>query len=137
MQEAMTERRTINMTPKMRTRIQQLVEKHPADITEADLIRQAIRDYLDRQEDIVGSRAHFRKAFQNRIDLFQDEVAFHLQVIVALIAHGFAAMLPVFTEETVTAEELIQAAIVAAQQNAAFVQAQIDAIRHDQSHHRR
>ena len=45
-----TIRRSVAMTPQMRARLQQLVEKDPRDVTEADLIRQAIRDYLDHQE---------------------------------------------------------------------------------------
>jgi len=56
------------MTPAMRARLQQLLDNETRDVTEADLIRQAIREYLDRQEDITGSRAHFRKSFQARID---------------------------------------------------------------------
>jgi len=63
-----TARRSVAMTPQMRQRLQQLLEKETRDVTEADLIRQAIREFLDRQEDITGSRAHFRKAFRTRID---------------------------------------------------------------------
>lgn len=124
-----TARRSVAMTPQMRQRLQQLLEKQTRDVTEADLIRQAIREYLDRQEDIVGSRAHFRKAFQDRIDELQDDVEFHLHVIIALIAHGLAVMLPIFTEQPITTLELIQAAIVSAQQNAESIRSQIDLVR--------
>ncbi|MEP0761707.1 MAG: hypothetical protein HRF48_03125, partial [Chloroflexota bacterium] len=88
-----------------------------------------IREYLDRQEDIAGSKAHFRKTFQARLDELQADLEFHLHLITALLAHGLAVMLPVFTEQPITASELIQAAIVAAQQNAAAIRAQIDAVR--------
>ena len=123
-----TIKRSVVMTPQMRARLQQLVEKDPRDITESDLLRQAIREYLDRQEDITGSQAHFRKGFRDRIDELQDDLEFHLHVIIALIAHGLAVMLPIFTEQPITATELIQAAIVAAQQNAAAIQSQIDMV---------
>lgn len=59
-----TVRRSVAMTPQMRARLQQLLEKETRDVTEADVIRQAIREFLDRQEDITGSRAHFRKTFR-------------------------------------------------------------------------
>ncbi len=124
-----TARRTITMTPQLQARLRQVAETGPRDITEADLIRQAIREFLDRQEDIVGSRAHFRKTFQERIDTLDDALTFRLDVLLALLAHGLAVMLPVFTEQPITAGELIQAAIVAAQHNAAAIQAQIDAVR--------
>lgn len=61
MSASKTVRRSIAMTPQLRARLQQLLEQETRDITEADLIRQAIREFLDRQEDITGSRAHFRK----------------------------------------------------------------------------
>ena len=129
MRATKTVRRSVAMTPQLRARLQQLIDQQDKEITEAEIIRQAIREYLDRQEDITGSKAHFRKTFQVRIDELQDDLEFHLQVIIALLAHGLAVMLPVFTEQPVTPLELIQAAIVAAQQNATAIQAQMDAVR--------
>jgi len=122
-------RRSVAMTPQLRARLQQLIDQQDKEITEAEIIRQAIREYLDRQEDITGSKAHFRKTFQVRIDELRDDLEFHLQVIIALLAHGLAVMLPVFTEQPVTPLELIQAAIVSAQQNADSLRSQIDMVR--------
>lgn len=124
-----TARRTINMTPQLQARLRQVAETGPRDITEADLIRQAIREFLDRQEDIAGSKAHFRKTFQERIDVLETTLSFRLDILLALVAHGLAIMLPVFTEQPITPLELIQAAIISAQHNAAAIRAQIDAVR--------
>ncbi|HQE19940.1 MAG TPA: hypothetical protein PK607_15685 [Aggregatilineales bacterium] len=129
MRATKTVRRSVAMTPQLRARLQQLIDQQDKEITEAEIIRQAIREYLDRQEDITGSKAHFRKTFQVRIDELQDDLEFHLQVIIALLAHGLAVMLPVFTEQPVTPLELIQAAIVSAQQNADSLRSQIDMVR--------
>ena len=129
MSSSKTARRSVAMTPQMRQRLHQLLEKQPRDVTEADLIRQAIREYLDRQEDIVNSRAHFHKVFRDRIDELQEDLEFYLHVNIALIAHGLAVMLPVFTEQPITALELIQASIVTAQQNAESTRAQINVVR--------
>ena len=125
-----TVRRSVAMTPQMRTRLQQLLEKETRDVTEADLIRQAIREFLDRQEDITGSRAHFRKTFRTRIDDLEATLAFRVDVLIALVAHGLAVILPVFTEQPITSEELVQAAIIAAAQNAHSLQEHISAV-HD------
>lgn len=124
-----TVRRSVAMTPQMRTRLQLLLEKETRDVTEADVIRQAIREFLDRQEDITGSRAHFRKTFQTRIDDLETSLTFRVDVLIALVAHGLAVMLPVFTEQPITADELIQAAIIAAAQNTKTLQEQISAVR--------
>jgi len=124
-----TARRSVAMTPQMRQRLQQLLEKETRDVTEADLIRQAIREFLDRQEDIAGSRAHFRQTFRTRIDDLESAVDFRIDVLIALVAHGLAVMLPVFTEHSITPDELIQAAIVAAAQNTQTLQEHIRAVR--------
>jgi Arc/MetJ-type ribon-helix-helix transcriptional regulator len=109
-----TTRRSVAMTPQLRARLQQLLAKQGKDVTEANLIRQAIHEFLDRQEDITGSRAHFRKTFQERIDTLETALSFRLDILLALVAHWLAVLLPVFTELPITAEELIQAAIVTA-----------------------
>jgi Arc/MetJ-type ribon-helix-helix transcriptional regulator len=129
MPASQTVRRSVAMTPQLRAHLQQLLAKQGKDVTEADLIRQAIREFLDRQEDITGSRAHFRKTFQTRIDTLEAALTFRLDVLLALVAHGLAVMLPVFTEQPITATELIQAAIVAAARDAESLQQQVDAVR--------
>jgi predicted DNA-binding protein len=124
-----TIRRSIAMTPAMRARLHQLLEKETRDVTEADLIRQAIREYLDQQEDITGSRAHFRKSFQARINDLDSALTFRLDMLLALVAHGLAVMLPVFTEQPITAADLLQAAIIAAAQDAESIRQQIATVR--------
>ena len=124
-----TVRRSVAMTPQLRARLQQLIDQQDKEITEAELIRQAIREYLDRQEGITGSKTHFRKVFRDRIDELQDDLEFRLYVIIALLAHGLAVMLPVFTEQPITTLELIQAAIVSAQQDREAIRIQIDTVR--------
>jgi hypothetical protein len=87
-QDAMpkTIRRSISMTPEMRDRLMLLASKQPRDTTEADIIRDAIRAYLDNQADIIGSRKHFQKSLQARVDLLEEGVAFHLNVLIYLVA---------------------------------------------------
>ena len=74
--------RSITMTQEMRDRLALLVSKQPRDTTEADLIREAIRLYLDNQEDIIGSRKHFQKSLQDRLDKLESAFAFHLNVLI-------------------------------------------------------
>ncbi|MBI5957348.1 MAG: hypothetical protein HY866_01340 [Chloroflexi bacterium] len=110
-----TVRRSVAMTPQMRQRLQQLLDKQEREITEADLIRQAIHEFLDRQGDFISSRAHFTKTFQGRIDDLQADLTFHLDMLLVLLAYGLEIILPVFTEKPVTAVDLITTAIQVAQ----------------------
>lgn len=79
-----TVRRSITMTQEMRDRLLLLASKQPRDVTEADLIRQSIRRFLDEQEDITGSRRHFQKSFRQRIDQLESALAFQMTVLLYL-----------------------------------------------------
>jgi predicted DNA-binding protein len=81
-----TVRRSITMTPEMRDRLALLVSKHPRSTTEAAMIREAVRRFLDEQENLAGSRRHFQKSMQDRLDRLESTLAFHLNVLIYLVA---------------------------------------------------
>jgi predicted DNA-binding protein len=114
-----TVRRSISMTQEMRDRLALLVSKQPRDTTEADLIREAIRLYLDNQEDLIGSRKHFQKSLQDRLDRLESTFAFHLNVLVYLLA----------TLEPEGSPERIADAIIAARRDGETLLAQMNAVR--------
>lgn len=120
--------RSITMTEEMRSRLQQLVNKHGRDYTESDLIREALRLYLDEQEDIIGSRRHFQKSFQDRLDRLEHAQSFHLNVALHVLAAGLAVILTALTKDKVTASQLIRNGIIAARRDNALT-AQIAAVR--------
>lgn len=114
-----TVRRSITMTQEMRDRLALLVSKQKRDTTEADLIREAIRRYLDEQEDLAGSRRHFQKTFQDRLDRLEMALAFHLNVLIYLLA----------ALEPDNSHELIADAIIAARRDGETLMAQMKAVR--------
>lgn len=107
-------RRSLSMTHDMRDRLAQLVSKQPRNITEADLIRQAIREYLDEQEDLIGSRKHFQKSLRERVDQLEATLSFHLNVLIYLLASD---------------ETQLREAIIATKENGETLLAQIKAVR--------
>jgi predicted DNA-binding protein len=114
-----TVRRSITMTQEMRDRLALLVSKQPRDTTEADLIREAIRRYLDEQADLAGSRRHFQKTLQDRIDRLETALTFHLNVLIYLLA----------ALEPDNSHEQIADAIIAARRDGATLLAQMKAVR--------
>ncbi len=111
--------RSITMTQEMRDRLVLLVSKQPRDTTEADVIREAIRLYLDNQEDIIGSRKHFQKSLQERLDKLDSALAFHLNVLIYLLA----------AIEPEGSPERIADAIIAARRDGETLLAQMRAVR--------
>jgi hypothetical protein len=102
------------MTQEMQDRLALLVSKYPRDFTEADLIREALRMYLDEQEDLIGSRKHFQKSLRERFDQLEAALAFQLNVLIYLLA----------TDET-----HLRDAIIAAKQDGETLLAQMKAVR--------
>lgn len=109
-----TIRRSISMTQEMRDRLALLVSKHPRDMSESDLIREAIRMYLDEQEDLISSRKHFQKSLRDRVDQLESALAFQLNVLIHLLA---------------TDEASLRNAIISTKQNGKTLLAQMKAVR--------
>jgi len=81
-----TVRRSISMTPEMRDLLAQIAAKHGRDVTENDLIRDAIRHYVDQQSDVVGSRRHFQRSLQARLDRLESTLTFQMLMLTFLLA---------------------------------------------------
>jgi len=61
-----TNRLTVHITQAMDHRLEQIASQR--DESKAEIARAALRAYLDEQEDLIGSRRHFTKMFQRRVD---------------------------------------------------------------------
>jgi vesicle coat complex subunit len=53
----------------MDNRLEQIASQR--DEPKAEVVRSALRAYLDEQEDLIGSRKHFTKMFQRRVDYLE------------------------------------------------------------------
>ena len=59
-------RLSVQVTKAMDDRLEQVARGR--DEAKSEVIRAALRAFLDEQEDVIGSRKHFTKAFGRRID---------------------------------------------------------------------
>ncbi|MCC6615297.1 MAG: ribbon-helix-helix protein, CopG family [Anaerolineae bacterium] len=81
-----TVRRSISMTPEMRDLLAQIAAKRGREVNENDIIRDAIRQYLDQQADVVGSRRHFQRSLQARLDRLENTLTFQMLMLTFLLA---------------------------------------------------
>ena len=114
-----TVRRSISMTPEMHDLLAQLAAKQGRDVKEVDLIREAIRQYLDGEAAVVGSRRHFQKTLQARLDRLETKLTFQMHILIYLLA-------AVLGDESGHA---IEEAIVTAKRDGESLLAQIAAVR--------
>ena len=71
-------RLSVQVTAAMDARLEQIARSR--DEAKAEVVRAALRAFLDQQEDVIGSRKHFTKAFGQRIDRVEQ----FLSIILAL-----------------------------------------------------
>ncbi len=135
-----TVQRTIYLTPAMWDQLSQLSQKRERDCNENVLIREAIRAYLDNQADLLGSRRHFQKSFQDRTDLLENNLhraltrdsqmlQFYLLILIQLAAFGLAHLIALVTRKEITPQQLIEKAIIDARKEQALLMAQVESVR--------
>jgi len=112
-----TIKRSITMSVEMSDLLAQAVAKRGREVTVADLIREAIRLWLDEQADIVGSRRHFHKSLQARLDRLETALTFQMTILIELLAVLHAD------------EAAVHEAIIAAKRHNDALQRQIAAVR--------
>ena len=76
-------RLTVHITGAMENRLEQIASQR--DEPKAEVVRVALRAYLDEQEDLIGSRRHFTKMFQRRVDYVERLVVICLWLNVQIL----------------------------------------------------
>ena len=110
-------KRSIAMSEEMHVLLTQIAAKHGRHITESHLIREAIRQFLDEQTDMVGSRRHFQKSLQLRLDRLERSLVFQMNILIYLLAAILAD------------DSAIDDAIIAAKRDGAALMKQIEVVR--------
>jgi len=90
------------ITSAMRDRLDQVARQ--LDQPKAEIVRTALRDYLDGQVDLIGSRKHFTKAFQSRIDYLD---WLHI-VTLKLLLRTFSILLSTTLESVFDEDDLLE-----------------------------
>src|SRR5262245_41819529 len=111
--------RSVTISQEMHDRLALLISKQPRDTSESELIREAIRQYLDHQEDLAGSRRHFQKSLQDRLDQLESAFTFHLNIVIYLLT----------SLEPERSAERIKEAVISARRDGETLLAQIKAVR--------
>lgn len=100
------------ITPELYTLLQQVRVAKRFE-TDADLMRAALRAYLDEQSDQVASKRHFNTTFQRRMN----RLDWHLTVITYLLAQALGMLIAHATGQKLPGDALLDQAIRLAGQN--------------------
>ena len=106
-------RSSISMTRAMWERLSQVVtNRRDPRFKTSDAIREAIRFYLDSQEDLIGSHKHFGKSLQRTITLHEQTMIFTLHALLLLVARLFVYLIKSKDGHDIEPMQLIESAIV-------------------------
>ena len=135
-----TVQHTVYLSPEMWDYLTQLAAKRGRECNENTLIREALRDFIDGQSEVISSRRHFQKSLQERIDQFEERlnrntersgatVQFYLHILIHLLAFSMAHLITTVTRKEITAQQLIQRAVIEARREEAVFSAQVQSVR--------
>lgn len=114
-----TVKRSITMTSEMHNLLMQVAARRGRGVTEVDLIREAIDEFLEAQDDLIGSRRHFHKSLQTLFEHFETVFTFHLNVLLNLQASAING----------DSNSAIEEAIIAAKRDGEILSLQMAAVR--------
>ena len=139
-EKVLTVQRTIYLSPEMWSYLTQLASKRGRDCNESTLIREAVRAFIDGQSEVIGSRRHFQKSLQERVDQFEERVIrstertnasvqFYLHILIHLLAFSMAHLMTHIARKEITAQQIIQRAVIEARREEAVFSAQVQSVR--------
>ena len=86
------------VTPEMYQFLQLLAERHKVSVS--DVVRQAIREHLDEQEDVMSSRSRLGRTVMRRLESMHHELLKQLTILSKLL---LAAILILLAEQGIEA----------------------------------
>ena len=139
-EKVLTVQHTVYLSPEMWDYLTQLAAKRGRDCNENTLIREAVRGFIDGQSEVIGSRRYFQKSLQERVDQFEERLTrsterssaatqFYLHVLIHLLAFSMAHVMTAITRKEITAQQLIQRAVIEARREEAVFSAQVQSVR--------
>ena len=130
----LSHRSSIGMTDAMWERLKQVVtNRRDPKFNTSDAVREAIRFYLDNQEDLIGSRKHFNKSLIRSLSLHEQSILFTLHAILLLMGRLFAYLIKSHDGRDINPMTLIQSALVESKKSSKDIIKAATAVRKDDS----
>lgn len=94
---------SVYTTPEMYQFLQLLAERHKVSIS--DVVRQAVREYLDEQEDVISSRSRLGRTVMRQLGIMHHDL---LTQLITLSKLMLAAVLILLAEQGIEAGPAIK-----------------------------
>ena len=78
-------RLNVYVSAELQRKLEQIRDQRGPRVTVPDIVREAIRLYIDNEEEIIGSRRHFQRGLRESIDATKSELQWNNLVTLAFL----------------------------------------------------
>jgi Arc/MetJ-type ribon-helix-helix transcriptional regulator len=110
-------RLNVYVSAEMQRKLEQLRDQRGPQTTVPDVVREAIRLYIDNEEEIIGSRRHFQRSLREHLDSAKTELFWTDLVMLAFVWQLLHPVLNATTKNQVTFKETWDRALSFAQRS--------------------
>jgi hypothetical protein len=110
-------RLNIYITAEMQRKLIQVRDGRGPQATVPEVVREALRVFLDDQEQVIGSRRHFQKTLREEIETAQDALSWNQIVIINMLSQWLSPLVSAVTRQQFTAQDLFVKALTQASQD--------------------
>lgn len=85
-------RLNVYVTAELQRKLEQVRDQRGPKVTVPDIVREALRQYLDYEEDVIGSRRHFQRNLREALDDTTAELTWQQIVLLAFVWQNTSAL---------------------------------------------
>ena len=106
-----TKRINVYVTVEMQSKLEQISDQRGAQMTVPDVVREAVRLYLDDQEQVIGSRRHFQKTLRDEMEAAQRIIIWNQIVLLVTLCHWLNPVVTAVTKQNQSDDDLFTTAL--------------------------
>lgn len=110
-------RLNIYVSAEVQRKLEQLRDQRGPRATIPDLVREAIRQYIDNAEDIIGSRRHFQRSLRDTVEAAERDLLWNDLVTLAFVWQMLNPILNATTKQQVSFKEAWDRALTFSQRS--------------------
>ena len=110
-QKKYPKRLNVYVTAEMQRKLVQIRDQRGPQASLPEVVREAIRLYIDDQEQVIGSRRHFQKTLREEVQFAQNTLAWNQIVLMVLISQWLSPIVSVVLKQNLSPRDLFSKSI--------------------------
>src|SRR5579864_3021652 len=110
-------RLNVYVSAELQRKLEQIRDQRGPQTTVPDIVRDAIRQYIDNEEEIIGSRRHFQRNLREALEEAKFELLWNNLVLMAFIWQGTSPVVNAVTQKVLPFRETFDRSVAFATNN--------------------